>query len=79
MAVLLKKMGAHLYITLRERLLDIGVEDPLVMNALMSEMDYISDFHNGSTLIVEHSNKDTTCWVVEGALIDLEDREDGLL
>ena len=78
MASLLKKMGAHLYVKVRDRLVSVGVDEPLIMKALISEMEYISNFHNGSTLVVRHPPGDETeCWVVEGALIGPEDREVG--
>ena len=60
MLTLMKKLTPRVYIALRKALVDQGLEDAIIINALIAEMDYISDFYNGATLVIH---------VCEGALV----------
>ena len=69
MLTLMKKMTPKVYVGLRKALVEQGLEDALAINALISEMDYVSDFYNGATLVIDATNPDdVAAFVEEGAL-----------
>ena len=70
MLTLMKKLTPRVYIALRKALVDQGLEDAIIINALIAEMDYISDFYNGATLVIDASDpEDISAHVREGALV----------
>ena len=78
MLTLMKKMTPKVYVGLRKVLVEQGLEDALAINALISEMDYVSDFNNGATLVIDATNPDdVAAFVEEGALVSRILREGG--
>ena len=78
MLTLMKKLTPKVYVTLRKALVDQGLEDAIAINALIAEMDYVSDFYNGATLVIDASNPDDiAAYVAEGALVTKMLRDEG--
>jgi len=78
MITLMKKLTPKVYVALRKTLVEYGLDDALAINALIAEMDYVNDLHNGATLVIRtEDTSDFKAYVQEGSLVTDILREGG--
>jgi hypothetical protein len=79
MLTLMKKMTPKVYVALRKTLVEYGLDDPLSINALIAEMDYVQDTNKGATLVIRTEDEDNfQAYILDGPLVsNILREEDG--
>ncbi len=78
MLELMKILSPRVYVAIRKHLVEHGLEDPFLINALIAEMNYVQDEVGAATLVVNETNPDSvTAHVADGALVDRILSDDG--
>lgn len=75
---LIETLGARRYLQLRQRLIESGLDDPLILNTMMTEMCFFYSLNAPCTLIVHDMASKTHAEVHEGALVTHLQKHDTL-
>jgi hypothetical protein len=78
MLTLMKEMTPKIYVDVRKRIVEHGLTEAILINALIAELHYVSTLNGAATLIVVDDDGKATALVAEGALVDAVLSDDGL-